>query len=62
MKLETLYRLQEEVPKSIEIIYFDMYKQKKTKTFYTKDIIPDCIFNEEVTSWYLSTKGLEVYL
>lgn len=62
MKLKTLYKLQKEMPKSIEVVYYDLHRTKHTTTYYTKDIIPDCVFEEEVNRWYCLTDELTVYL
>lgn len=62
MKLKTLYKLQKEVPKSIEVVYYDLYNIEHTITYYTKDIIPDCVFEEEIKRWYCLADELTVYL
>lgn len=62
MKLETLYQLQKKIPKSIEVIYYDLYTRKHTVTYYPKEIVPDCVFKEEVKRWHCLADELVVYL
>lgn len=62
MKLKTLYKLQKEIPKSIEVVYCDLYNIEHTTTYYTKDIVPNCIFEEEIQHWYCLADELVVYL